>query len=88
MPSGASVGGTGSISDAPLFDTRFTSVLTGCIVMIDAGDAFGLCGALYEQGVQVTPVGPTRLRAVTHLDVDAAGIEEALEVFSRVLSKA
>ena len=58
------------------------------IVMVDAGDAFGLCGALYDEGIQVTPVGPTRLRAVTHLDVDAAGIDEALGVFSRLLSKA
>jgi threonine aldolase len=58
------------------------------IVMVDAGDAFALCGALYDEGIQVTPVGPRRLRAVTHLDVDAVGIDEALAVFSRLLSKA
>jgi threonine aldolase len=58
------------------------------IVMVEVGDAFGLCGALYEEGVQVTPVGPAKLRAVTHLDVDASGIDEALAAFSRLLSKA
>ena len=32
------------------------------------------------RGVGVSAIGPRRLRAVTHLDVDAAGIERALEV--------
>ena len=41
--------------------------------------------ALWERGVQITPLGPRRLRAVTHLDVDCAGIERALAVFRQVL---
>ncbi len=48
-------------------------------------DAYGLCGRLWERGVQLTPLDPQRLRAVTHLDVDDAGIERALEVFRQVL---
>jgi threonine aldolase len=34
---------------------------------------------LEELGVLISPEGPGRLRAVTHLDVDDAGIERALE---------
>jgi len=34
--------------------------------------------ALLERGIRVGPTGPTRVRAVTHLDVDADGIERAL----------
>jgi threonine aldolase len=35
-------------------------------------------GAMLERGVRVGSVGATRVRAVTHLDVDGAGIERAL----------
>ncbi|HYH59725.1 MAG TPA: GntG family PLP-dependent aldolase [Thermoleophilaceae bacterium] len=51
------------------------------IVMADVPDAPALVGALWERGVEVTPMGPTRIRCVTHLDVDRAGIERALEAF-------
>jgi threonine aldolase len=56
------------------------------IVVFGVPDAFGLCGDLYEAGVQVAPLGPERLRAVTHLDVDAVDIERALTVFRQVLA--
>jgi threonine aldolase len=55
------------------------------IVIFDVDDAPSRWAELAEAGVEVTPVGPTRLRAVTHLDVDRAGIDEALEAFRRVL---
>jgi threonine aldolase len=41
--------------------------------------------ALRREGVRMGAVGPARLRAVTHLDVDRAGIDHALEVAARVL---
>ena len=47
------------------------------IVVFGVPDAYGLCGALYEQGVQVAPLDPRRLRAVTHLDVDGGGHRRA-----------
>jgi threonine aldolase len=51
------------------------------IVMLDLGDdrldPAALAAALEERGVRVVPFGPRRLRAVTHLDVDDAGIERA-----------
>ena len=44
--------------------------------------------ALYERlmahGVRISTAGPTRARAVTHLDVSAAQIQEALNIFRQV----
>ena len=54
------------------------------IVIFEVDDARRRFAELAEAGVEVTPVGPTRLRAVTHLDVDRAAIERALEAFRRV----
>lgn len=48
------------------------------IVIFEVEDAAGFCGALWERGVQMGPITPRRVRAVTHLDVDRAGIERAL----------
>ena len=55
------------------------------IVIFDVDDAPKRWVELAEAGVEVTPVGPTRLRAVTHLDVDRTGIERALDAFRGVL---
>ncbi len=37
-------------------------------------------------GVLVLPTGPRRIRAVTHYGIEAADIEEALDVFARVMA--
>jgi threonine aldolase len=42
--------------------------------------------ALADRGVRVGAVGPSRIRAVTHLDVSAAGIDQALEAVGSVLA--
>jgi threonine aldolase len=55
------------------------------IVICEVVDAYEVCGRLWERGVQLTPLDAQRLRAVTHLDVDDAGIERALEEFRQVL---
>lgn len=59
------------------------------IVYFDAdrtrGNAAELCARLKQEGVWMLPVGPQRLRAVTHLDVDAVGIDRAIKVLGRVL---
>lgn len=44
------------------------------------GTGKALCDALRERGVWMLSVAPQRVRAVTHLDVDAAGIERAIAV--------
>ena len=54
------------------------------IVIADVPDAPALVGALWDRGVEVTPMGPTRIRCVTHLDVDRAGVERAVEAFREV----
>jgi len=60
------------------------------IVMIDITtpeiDAAGLARLLEEHGVYLLPAGPTRVRAVTHFDIDDAGIARAIEGFRSVLS--
>lgn len=57
------------------------------ILYVDTGDrdAEVTAGALKEKGVLVGPMGARRLRLVTHRDVDATGIERAIEAF-RALS--
>ena len=55
------------------------------IVIFEVPDALATCGALWEQGVQLVPLDARRIRAVTHLDVDRAGIERALERFREML---
>ena len=53
------------------------------ILFFDVSPQFGiaseLAGRLEERGVRVLATGPQRLRAVTHLGVDAEGIEAAIE---------
>ena len=52
------------------------------IVFFDVGgtglDAGAWVHALLERGVRMGSVGKNRIRAVTHLDVDRAGIERTL----------
>ena len=47
-------------------------------------DAHQVSSMLLKYGVRIGPVGEYRLRAVTHLDVDAAGVEEAARALSAV----
>jgi threonine aldolase len=42
--------------------------------------------ALYEKDVWTIALGPTRLRCVTHLDVDRSGCEQAAVAFREVLA--
>ncbi|MCI0345406.1 MAG: aminotransferase class I/II-fold pyridoxal phosphate-dependent enzyme, partial [Chloroflexi bacterium] len=53
------------------------------IVILELGDrdAVSVAGRLWDQGVRLLPMGPHILRAVTHLDVDRAGIERAIDAF-------
>ena len=56
------------------------------IVAFEVPDAAAFCAALEADGVLMGPLGASRVRAVTHLDVDAAGIEEALLAAARARS--
>jgi threonine aldolase len=54
------------------------SVVETNIVVFGVPDAAAFCAALDREGVKMYAIGPQRVRAVTHLDVDRAGIERAI----------
>ena len=54
------------------------------IVIAEVADAPRIVGELWDRGIEVTPMAPTLIRCVTHLDVDAEGIDRALAAFREV----
>jgi threonine aldolase len=52
------------------------------IVVLDVADAATVAVKAAAEGVLVSALGPRFLRLVTHLDVDDAGIERAIEVLA------
>src|SRR3954466_9237839 len=72
------------LADLPGVDIDATTVETN-IVIFGVPDAPAFCTALEREGVGMLPVGPDHVRAVTHLDVDDAGIERALEAAEAAL---
>jgi threonine aldolase len=54
-------------------------VETNIVIFDIEGDAGAWCASLEAQGVRMGAIGPSTARAVTHLDVDASGVERALE---------
>ncbi len=56
-----------------------TTVETNIVVFdVDSGGAEAFCARAAGAGVLVSAVGPTSVRAVTHLDLEAAAIDAAL----------
>ena len=55
------------------------------IVVVDVPDAPAVVAAAREQGVLVGAVGPTKVRLLTHLDVDRSAVEQAAKVLSEIL---
>jgi hypothetical protein len=55
------------------------------IVVFEVADAPALVAALADHGVKMGALGPTTVRAVTHLDVDDEDIERAVELIPRAL---
>ena len=51
-------------------------------------DPSAVLAALAARGVRMVGFGARRLRAITHLDVDDAGVERAIEAFRAVLREA
>jgi len=51
------------------------------------GTAQSLADRLKAEGVSMLATAPQRIRAVTHLDVDAAGIDRAITVLRRLLER-
>jgi threonine aldolase len=55
------------------------------IVLLEVPDAAAASMQAAEQGVLISAVGPRVLRLVTHLDVDDAGIDQAINVLLQLL---
>jgi threonine aldolase len=55
------------------------------IVVFEVPDAAAFLARLGDEGVAMTPLGPTTVRAVTHLDVDEARVRFAVEAAARAL---
>jgi threonine aldolase len=58
------------------------------IVVFEVADAPALVSSLRDRGVRMGALGPTTVRAVTHLDVDRAGVEEAVAAVRATLEAA
>ena len=56
------------------------------IVVVDVPDAPAVVEAARDQGVLVGAVGPTKVRMLTHLDVDRADVEQAAKVLAEILA--
>ena len=54
-------------------------------VAAPAWDGEKLCGALLTRGVRMWPMAARTVRAVTHLDVDIAGIDTAADALREIL---
>jgi threonine aldolase len=54
-------------------------------VLFEATDPPALVAACRAEGLLLAPFGPGRVRAVTHRDVDDAGIARALTVLRAVV---
>jgi threonine aldolase len=52
--------------------------------LVTTAEAFN--DLLMARGVKVSALGKTRVRAVTHLDVDRNGMERAIQAFRAVFS--
>lgn len=50
-------------------------------------DAPAFCRASSELGLQVSPAGVTRIRAVTHLDFPASALPRALDIIRRIAAR-
>jgi threonine aldolase len=55
------------------------------IVVVEVPDAAAVVAAAAQEGVRIGAVGPTRVRLLTHLDVDRAQVERAAKVLSTIL---
>ncbi len=73
-----------ALAELPGVKVDVDSVETNIVIFdieLELGGAANFAQKLRERDVWLLPTGPQRLRAVTHLDVPAAQIDQAIEVF-------
>jgi threonine aldolase len=76
-----------ALADLPGVEVDLESVQTNIVFMDVSGTRYTAMQAqkiLEKEGVRVLALSPTRLRAVTHLNVNAEGIERGIAVFQKV----
>lgn len=79
-----------AISTIPSLDIDLSTVQTNIVVFdigrtgMDSGQAMRKCAA---QGLWLVSFGPTRLRAMTHLDVGDENIEQATKILKKVFGR-
>jgi threonine aldolase len=56
------------------------------MVLFSVADVGRFVRASRERGLRINPIGPGRLRAVTHLDVEPGDIDAALEIAREAVS--
>lgn len=68
-------------------DPGVDGIETNMVFFKVAGDsAAGWCARFAQRGVRMIPMGPQRIRAVTHLDVDAAAIDRAADIVAHAIT--
>jgi threonine aldolase len=72
--------------NAALIATAVGATAQTNIVVVDHPDAAGVVAAARAAGVLVAPVGPTTVRAVTHLGIDATAARRAADVLASLLA--
>jgi len=72
------------LAELPGVDLDPATVETN-IIIFAVPDATAFCAALAADDVAMSHFGPTRVRAVTHLDVDDDGIDRALAAAAKAL---
>lgn len=74
------------LAQMPAFEVDLERVYTNIVYfdVVDGRRAEEVVQAAKEAGVLVLPVGPHRIRAVTHYGIEESDIEEALDVFDRI----
>ena len=77
------------IADLPGIDldpmTVHTNIVLFHVTAAAKMDAVALSAKLMEQGIRIGAFSPTMMRAVTHLDVTRAGVEEAVDAMRLAL---
>ncbi|MFH2054855.1 MAG: low-specificity L-threonine aldolase [bacterium] len=76
-----------NLAKLPGIEIDLDTVQTNIVIfeVAESGmNAVEALGKLKEQGVLAVPFGPTRIRCVTHLDVNSEQIETALKAFQKV----
>jgi len=75
------------IESLPGIELNSDYVETNIVIFrITTMSAAVLAGKLLKAGVHVLATGPDKIRAVTHLDVSAEQIDEAVEIFRKLLT--